>query len=158
MQRHPMTPEGHQQLTVLVKHLKEVVRPQIVKDIEEARAHGDISENSEFEDAKERQAHCEGRIRDIGSKLALSEVIDVTQIEASDRVVFGTTVILENLENEAEVEYRIVGEDEADVKKRLISVQSPIARAVIGKEIGDEAIVRAPGGDRRFVISDVLYK
>ena len=158
MQRHPMTPEGYQQLMVTIRRLREVVRPQIVRDIEEARAHGDISENSEYEDAKERQSHCEGRIREIDSKLASSEVIDVTKLEVSDRVVFGTTVILEDLETEDEVQYRIVGEDEADVKKKLISVQSPIARAVIGKEVGDEAIVRAPGGDRRFVINDVLYK
>ena len=157
MQRHPMTPEGHKKLTVTLKHLKEVVRPQIVKDIEEARAHGDLSENSEYEDAKERQSLTEGRVRDLESKLAASEIIDVTKLEVSDRVVFGTTVCLEDLETEEECKYRIVGEDESDVKQGLISVLSPIARAMIGREIDDEVTVRAPGGDRKFVITDVLY-
>jgi transcription elongation factor GreA len=157
MQRHPMTPEGHKMLTVTLKHLKETVRPQIVKDIEEARAHGDLSENSEYEDAKERQSLTEGRVRDIESKLAASEVIDVKSMEASERVVFGTTVIVEDLETEVETKYRIVGEDESDVKEGLISVRSPIARALIGREIDDEVTVRAPGGDRKMVITDVQY-
>ena len=157
MQRHPMTPEGHQKLSATLKHLKEVVRPQIVKDIEEARAHEDLSENSEYEDAKERQSLTEGRVRDIEAKLAASEIIDVTKLEASDRVVFGTTVCLEDLETEEECKYRIVGEDESDVKQGLISVLSPIARAMIGREVDDEVTVRAPGGDRKFVITDVLY-
>ena len=157
MQRHPMTPEGHKKLSATLKHLKEVVRPQIVKDIEEARAHGDLSENSEYEDAKERQSLTEGRVRDIEAKLAASEIIDVTKLEASDRVVFGTTVCLEDLETEEECKYRIVGEDESDVKQGLISVLSPIARAMIGREVDDEVTVRAPGGDRKFVITDVLY-
>jgi len=157
MQRHPMTPEGHKKLTATLKHLKETVRPQIVKDIEEARAHGDLSENSEYEDAKERQSLTEGRVRDIESKLAASEVIDVTKMEASDRVVFGTTVVVEDLETEIETKYRIVGEDESDVKEGLISVRSPIARALIGRELDDEVTVRAPGGDRKMVITDVQY-
>ena len=157
MQRHPMTPEGHQKLKVTLKHLKEVVRPQIVKDIEEARAHGDLSENSEYEDAKERQSLTEGRVRDLESKLAAAEVIDVTKLEASDRVVFGTTVQIEDSETEEESSYRIVGEDESDVKQGLISVLSPIARALIGREVDDEVTVRAPGGDRKFIITDVRY-
>ena len=157
MQRHPMTPEGHKKLSATLKHLKEVVRPQIVKDIEEARAHGDLSENSEYEDANERQSLTEGRVRDIEAKLAASEIIDVAKLEASDRVVFGTTVCLEDLETEEECKYRIVGEDESDVKQGLISVLSPIARALIGREIDDEVTVRAPGGDRKFIITDVLY-
>lgn len=157
MQRHPMTPEGHKKLSATLKHLKEVVRPQIVRDIEEARAHGDLSENSEYEDAKERQSLTEGRVRDIEAKLAASEIIDVTKLEASDRVVFGTTVCLEDLETEEECRYRIVGEDESDVKQGLISVLSPIARAMIGREVDDEVTVRAPGGVRKFVITDVLY-
>ena len=158
MQRHPMTPEGHKKLSETLKHLKEVVRPQIVRDIEEARAHGDLSENSEYEDAKERQSLTEGRIRDMEAKLAASEIIDVTKLEPSDRVVFGTTVIVEDLETEEESQYRIVGENESDVKSGLISVLSPIARALIGREIDDEVTVRAPGGDRKMVITDVLYK
>ncbi len=158
MQRHPMTPEGHKKLSETLKHLKEVVRPQIVKDIEEARAHGDLSENSEYEDAKERQSLTEGRIRDMEAKLAASEIIDVTKMEPSDRVVFGTTVVVEDLESEEQSQYRIVGENESDVKAGLISVLSPIARALIGREIDDEVTVRAPGGDRKMVITDVLYK
>ena len=158
MQRHPMTPEGHKTLSETLKHLKEVVRPQIVKDIEEARAHGDLSENSEYEDAKERQSLTEGRIRDMEAKLAASEIIDVTKMEPSDRVVFGTTVVVEDLESEEQSQYRIVGENESDVKAGLISVLSPIARALIGREIDDEVTVRAPGGDRKMVITDVLYK
>lgn len=157
MQRHPMTPEGHKKLSETLKHLKEVVRPQIVKDIEEARAHGDLSENSEYEDAKERQSLTEGRVRDMESKLAASEVIDVTRMEPSDRVVFGTTVLVEDVETEEESRYRIVGEDESDVKAGLISVLSPIARALIGREVDDEVTVRAPGGDRKLVITDVQY-
>lgn len=158
MQRVPMTPEGHQKLKITVKHLKEVVRPGIVLDIEEARAHGDLSENSEYEDAKERQSLCEGRVRDLESRLAAAEVIDISKMEPSERVIFGTTVVLEDLETEVELRYRIVGELESDVKQGTISVTSPIARAVIGKEAGDEAVVRTPRGIRRFSINEVLYE
>ena len=133
------------------------MRPQIVKDIEEARAHGDLSENSEYEDAKERQSLTEGRVRDMEAKLAASEVIDVTKLEPSDRVVFGVTVVVEDLDTDEEARYRIVGEDESDVKQGLISVRSPIARALIGREVDDEVTVRAPGGDRKMVITEVLY-
>ena len=157
MQRHPMTPEGHKRLSETLKHLKEVVRPQIVKDIEEARAHGDLSENSEYEDAKERQSLTEGRVRDMESKLTAAEIIDVTKLEPSDRVVFGVTVVVEDSETEVEARYRIVGEDESDVKNGLISVLSPIARALIGREVDDEVTVRVPGGDRKMVITEVLY-
>jgi transcription elongation factor GreA len=157
MQRHPMTPEGHKRLSETLKHIKEVVRPQIVKDIEEARAHGDLSENSEYEDAKERQSLTEGRVRDMESKLTAAEIIDVTKLEPSDRVVFGVTVVVEDSETEVEARYRIVGEDESDVKNGLISVLSPIARALIGREVDDEVTVRAPGGDRKMVITEVLY-
>ena len=158
MQRVPMTPEGHKKLAETVKHMKEVVRPQIVLDIEEARAHGDLSENSEYEDAKERQSLCEGRLRDYEARLALAEVIDVTKLEPSERVVFGVTVLVEDLETEVESQYRIVGELESDVKAGLISVTSPIGRALVGKEIGDEAVVRTPKGERRFSINDVQYR
>ena len=156
--RHPMTPRGFELLQADLKRHREVLRPQIVRDIEEARAHGDISENSEFEDAKHRQGLCEGRIREIETKLALAEIIDVTTLPESDRVVFGATVSLEDLETEDEVTYRIVGVDEADVKAGDISISSPIARALIGKEVGDDVLVRAPGGARRFAITDVEYK
>ncbi len=157
MQRYPMTPTGHALLVAELKRLKEVVRPQIVLDIEEARAHGDISENSEYEDAKHRQSLCEGRTRELGSKIAAAEIIDVTQIEPSDRVIFGVTVEMEDLDTEDELRYQIVGEDYADVKEGRISVKSPIGRALIGKEVDDEITVHTPRGVRKFVITEVHY-
>lgn len=157
MQRYPMTPTGHALLTAELKRQKEVVRPQIVLDIEEARAHGDISENSEYEDAKHRQALCEGRVRDLESKLTAAEVIDVTRIAPSERVIFGVTVDLEDLENEDKLRYQIVGEDYADVKEGRISVKSPLGRALIGKEVDDEVSVETPRGVRRFYIAAVHY-
>ncbi|MFM2247463.1 MAG: transcription elongation factor GreA [Pseudomonadota bacterium] len=158
MQRVPMTPAGYAALAAELKYNKETLRLQIVRDIEEARAHGDISENSEFEDAKHRQSLCEGRIRELEAKLAAAEVIDVTRLEAADRVIFGVTVKVEDLDSGEEFTYRIVGTDEADVKQGLISVTSPIGRALVGKETGDEVKFEAPGGMRRFAISEVLYK
>ena len=158
MQRVPMTPDGYAALAAELKYNKETLRLQIVRDIEEARAHGDISETSEFEDAKHRQSLCEGRIRELETKLAAAEVIDVTRLEPSDRVIFGVTVKVEDLDSGEEFTYRIVGTDEADVKNGLISVTSPIGRALVGKETGDEVKFEAPGGMRRFAISEVLYK
>lgn len=157
MQRYPMTPTGHALLTAELKRQKEEVRPRIVLDIEEARAHGDISENSEYEDAKHRQSLCEGRIRDLEAKLAAAEVIDVTRLDPSERVIFGVTVELEDLETEEELRYQIVGEDYADVKEGRISVMSPLGRALIGKEVDDEVSVDTPRGVRRFYISAVHY-
>ncbi len=158
MQRHPMTPAGHEKLVEDLRYLKEVARPKIVRDIEEARAHGDISENSEYEDAKERQAHCEGRILELTGRIAAAEIIDIKKVAPSDRVIFGTTVVVEDEESEEEARYRIVGEDEADVKHGLLSVVSPIARALIGRNIGDEVLVQTPKGSRRLTITDVLYE
>lgn len=158
MQRVPMTPRGHALLTEELRLKKEVERHQIVRDIEEARAHGDISENSEFEDAKHRQALCEGRIRELEGKLAASEVIDVTRMQPSDRVVFGVTVDIEDAETGKEYTYKIVGTDEADVKAGLVSVTSPIGRALVGREEGDEVTVNAPGGKRVYAINAVHYK
>ena len=158
MQRVPMTPAGHAALKAELKHIKEIVRHQIVKDIEEARAHGDISENSEFEDAKHRQALNEGRIRELEAKLSAAEVIDVSKIRASDRVIFGTTVDLTDLNTDEEVTYQIVGTDEADVKLGKVSVTSPIGRALVGREAGDEVTVQAPGGARKYVIEEVHYR
>jgi transcription elongation factor GreA len=114
-ERVPMTPVGHQKLTAEIKHVREVLRPQVVRDIEEARAHGDISENSEYDDAKERQAHIEGRIREIEARLALAEVIDITKVPPSDRVIFGTTIELEDQDTGDTITYRIVGTEEAEV-------------------------------------------
>ena len=158
MQRVPMTPEGHAQLQKELKYLKEVKRHQIVADIEEAIAHGDLSENSEYEDAKERQAHCEGRIMELEGKLAACEIIDVSKLQHDGRVIFGVTVVLEEDDADEEARYKIVGEDEADPRRGSVSVTSPIARALIGKECDDEVEFRAPGGMRRYVITDVLYE
>lgn len=157
MIRIPMTPEGRAQLEIELKHLKEVVRMQVVRDIEEARAHGDISENSEYEDAKHRQSLCEGRLRELEGKIAAAEVIDVSRIEPSDRIVFGVTVDLEDVDSGESVSYKIVGTDEADVKLGLVSVTSPIGRALVGRELGDEIQVKAPGGLRKYVVSAVRY-
>jgi transcription elongation factor GreA len=158
MQRHPMTPAGHEKLIEDLRYLKEVARPKIVRDIEDARAHGDISENSEYEDAKERQAHCEGRILELTGRIAAAEIIDIKKVAPSERVIFGTTVVVEDEQSEEQARYRIVGEDEADVKQGLLSVTSPIARALIGKNLGDEVSVETPKGARRFTITDVLYE
>lgn len=153
-----MTPAGAARMAAELQNLKEVVRPKIVRDIEEARAHGDISENSEYDDAKERQAHCEGRIVELTSQLAMLEVIDISRLPKSNRVVFGTQVVLEDQETEETVKYRLVGEYEANAKAGLISVTSPIGRGLIGKSKDDEVLVQTPRGPRRFTIVDVLYE
>ena len=157
MRRNPVTPEGYEVLVAQLKHEKSHVRLAIVRDIEEARAHGDISENAEFEDAKERQALCEGRIRHIESGLASAEVIDITKIEQADRVVFGCWVRIENADSGEESLWRIVGEAQADVENKLISYTSPIAKALIGKSEGDEAIVQTPQGKVTYEIVEIHY-
>lgn len=157
MDRIPITPEGAIRLQAELAHLKEVLRPKIVKDLEEARAHGDISENAEYEDAKHRQALCEGRIAELSGQLGALEIIDVRRLEKSDRVVFGATVSLEDQETGDEVTYRIVSIYEVDAKAGLISVTSPIGKALIGKRVDDEVAVQTPRGVRRFVINDVRY-
>lgn len=157
MERVPMTPRGYALLVDELRHKREVERPQIVRDIEEARAHGDISENSEYEDAKHRQSLCEGRLRELEGKIAAAEVIDVSRIDPSDRIVFGVTVDLEDVDSGESVSYKIVGTDEADVKLGLVSVTSPIGRALVGRELGDEIQVKAPGGLRKYVVSAVRY-
>ena len=157
MERVPMTPRGYALLVEELRHKREVERPQIVRDIEEARAHGDISENSEYEDAKHRQSLCEGRLRELEGKIAAAEVIDVSRLEPTDRIVFGVTVDLEDVDSGESVSYKIVGTDEADVKLGLVSVTSPIGRALVGRELGDEIQVKAPGGLRKYVVSAVRY-
>jgi len=157
MTRNPVTPEGYAALVAELKRQKEVVRPQIVRDIEEARAHGDISENSEYEDAKERQALCEGRIQELESKIASAEVIDVTKLPESDRVVFGSTVKIENAEG-TERTWRIVGSDEASVEDGTISFESPLGKALIGRSEGEEAVVPAPSGRQVWEIVEVRYQ
>jgi transcription elongation factor GreA len=158
MNRNPVTPEGYAFLVAELKRHKEVVRPGIVRDIEEARAHGDLSENSEYDDAKERQSLCEGRIQDLESRVASAEVIDVAKLQPSDRVVFGTTVVIENVDSGETRQYRIVGETEADVEKKMISFSSPLGKALIGRHAGEEAIVPAPGGKQTWEIVEVHYR
>jgi transcription elongation factor GreA len=153
-----MTPAGHQKLLADFKHVREVLRPQVVRDIEEARAHGDISENSEYEDAKERQGQIEARVRDLELQLALAEVIDVTKLTPSERVIFGTTVELEDVDNGEILTYKLVGAEEADVKKGMISYSSPIGRALIGRNVGDEVRFETPKGTRTVAINAVHYR
>jgi len=158
MIRNPVTPEGYTALVAELKRQKEIVRPSIVRDIEEARAHGDISENSEYEDAKERQAMCEGRILHLEGQVASAEVIDISKLPVKDKVVFGATVDIENVDSGDTRTWRIVGEDESDVEGGSISFKSPLGRALIGLREGDEAVVPAPSGKQLWEIVAVRYK
>jgi transcription elongation factor GreA len=157
MSKHPMTVSGAQRLKVELQRLKTVERPAIVRAIAEARSHGDISENAEYDAAKERQGFLEARIRDIESKLAHAHVVDPAQVDAGGKIVFGATVDLEDLASGDEVSYQIVGDDEAEIKAGKISVNSPIARALIGKHVGDTAEVDAPAGVREYEVLAVRY-
>ena len=153
----PMTVEGAAKLRAELAHLKNVVRPGIAKAIGEARAHGDLRENAEYHAAKERQGLTEARLRQVEAMLSDAQVIDVKRITPNGTVVFGATVTLLDLETDSEVRYRIVGEDEADIKQRKISVLSPLARAMIGRAEGDAVIVRTPQGEREYEISAVAH-
>ena len=157
MQKVPMTKAGEEKLRAELSELKSEVRPKIIAAIAEAREHGDLKENAEYHAAREQQSFCEGRIKEIEGKLSDSEIIDISQIEPTGRVIFGTTVSLINLEDESTVVYQIVGEDEADVAAGKISVASPIARAVMGKNVGDEIVVKAPAGEIEFEIEAVEH-
>ncbi len=152
-----MTVEGEASLRAELDQLKKVDRPRIVTAIAEAREHGDLKENAEYHAAREQQSFCEGRIKEIEGKLADAQVIDIKSIPASGKVIFGVTVELVNVDTDEEVVYRIVGEDEADVKSGKISVTSPIARALIGKEIDDVVVVKAPGGDVEYEVQSVKH-
>jgi transcription elongation factor GreA len=152
-----MTQVGERLLREELDHLKKVERPRIVQAIAEARAHGDLKENAEYHAAREQQSFTEGRILEIEGKLGNAQVIDVKKIPKTGKVIFGTTVDLVNLETNETVTYKIVGEDEADIKGDMISVGSPIARALIGKEEGEVVIVRAPGGDIEYEIDQVHH-
>jgi len=156
VERIPMTKQGAEKLRRELEHLKKVRRPRVIEAIATARAHGDLSENAEYHAAKEEQAFVEGRIRELEDKLARAHIIDPATID-SDKVVFGATVSLIDLENGTEVNYQIVGIDEADIEQGKISITSPIARALIGKEEGDIAVVQAPGGEREFEIQEIRY-
>ena len=153
----PMTVAGEARLREELNRLKKVDRPRIIQAIAEAREHGDLKENAEYHAAREQQGFCEGRIKEIEGKLAEARVIDVTKIPCSGKVIFGVTVTLINCDTDQEVVYRIVGEDEADVKQGMVSITSPIARALIGKEEGDVAVVVTPGGDVEYEIDKVEH-
>jgi transcription elongation factor GreA len=153
----PMTIRGHELLEAELKRLKYEERPAVIAAIAEARGHGDLKENAEYHAAKEQQGFIEGRIKELEGKLSHKHVIDVTEIDAKGRIVFGSTVELLEEETDKEIEYRIVGEDEADIKNNLISYTSPIARALIGKSEGDVVSFQAPGGEKTFEILEVKY-
>ena len=157
MSKTPMTVKGAEKLRAQLHELKTVDRPRITKAIAEARAHGDLSENAEYHAAREQQSFAEGRINAIESALAEAQIIDVTKIDAEGRVVFGATVDLLNMETNKEVTYQIVGEEEADINEGLISITSPIARALIGKSEGDAVDVNAPSGIIEYEILEVKY-
>ncbi|OPH38919.1 Transcript cleavage factor greA [Moraxella lacunata] len=158
MQRYPMTPQGHAALEAELKQLKTVERPRITAAIAEAREHGDLKENAEYHAAREQQGLSEARIRDIEAKLGGAQVIDPTTLPQDGRVVFGVTVIIEDVDSGDQKRYKIVGEDEADVKVGKISVGSPIAKGLIGKSEGDEAKIQTPSGLAEYEIVEVLYE
>ena len=157
MSKVPMTVRGHELLQEELKRLKSVDRPQVIEAIAEARAHGDLKENAEYHAAKEQQGFIEMRIKDLEGKLSHLQVIDVTAIDGKGKVVFGSTVELLDEDTKQELEYRIVGEDEAAIKNNLISYTSPIARALIGQSEGDVVSFQAPGGEKNFEILEVKY-
>ena len=158
MQKTAMTVAGENALRKELEHLIKVVRPGIVEAIATAREHGDLKENAEYHAAREQQSFAEGRIQDIEAKLSNAQVIDISNIPQGDRVIFGSLVTIINVETDKTTSYRIVGDDEADVNAGKISYQSPIARALISKEIGDVVVVKAPSGDVEYEIDDVVYK
>jgi len=157
MQKSPMTVQGEAALREELDRLKKQDRPKVIAAIAEAREHGDLKENAEYHAAREQQGFIEGRIQDIEAKLSNAQIIDISKIPAADKVIFGATVTILNVETEATVTYTIVGDDEADVKSNKISYQSPIARALIGKEIGDVVAVQTPVGEVEYEIDEVDY-
>lgn len=153
----PLTVRGAEKLKSELHHLKSVERPAVITAIAEARAQGDLSENAEYDAAKEKQGFIEGRIKEVEGKLSNAQVIDPVSLNAEGRIVFGATVKLEDLGSGTTVVYQIVGEDEADIKKGLVSISSPISRALIGKYEGDVALVQAPGGNHEYEVLEVQY-
>src|SRR5690606_20366095 len=151
---YPMTVAGETALREELQRLKSVERPRIIQAIAEARAHGELKENAEYQAAREQQSFCEGRINEVEGKLGAARVIDITKIPRTGKVIFGVTVNLINCDTDEKVTYKIVGEDEADVKQNRVSITSPIARALIGKEAGDVVVVKTPGGDVEYEIDD----
>ena len=157
MTRAPVTAKGAEILKEELNELKTVIRPRIVEDIATAREHGDLKENAEYHAAREQQSFAEGRIQELESVLSTAQIIDVTALNIEGRVVFGATVELEDLDSEEIVTYQIVGDVESDIKLNKIAVSSPIARSMIGKEVGDVAVVNAPAGVREYEILEVKY-
>ena len=152
-----MTVAGADSLQIELKELKSVKRPQIIQSIAEAREHGDLKENAEYHAAREQQSFCEGRIQEIEAKLSNANIIDVTKFPNNGKVIFGTTVTIINVDTDQEITYQIVGEDEADIKNNRISVVSPIARGLIGKEVDDVVNIQTPAGAVEYEITDVEY-
>lgn len=156
--RFPITPSGLRKMQEELKHLQSVERPKISQEIEVARAHGDLRENAEYHAAKEKQGHIEGRIMNLNGWIARAEVIDVNAFKGQQKVLFGATVELLDLETEKKVGYRIVGEFEADLKKRWISITSPVARGLIGRTVGDVATIHSPGGSKDYEVLSVVFE
>ncbi len=157
MDKVPLTVKGANKLREELDELKNVLRPKIIAAISEAREHGDLKENAEYHAAREQQSFTEGRIADIEGKLSNAQIIDITKIDANGKVIFGATVEIEDLDTEDVVTYQIVGVDEADIKQGRISVGSPIARSLIGKEVEDVVTVKAPGGEKEYEILSIKY-
>ncbi len=157
MNQIPMTVGGAEALRAELKRLKQEDRPRIIQAIADAREHGDLKENAEYHAAREQQGFCEGRIQEIEAKLSNAQIIDVTKMPDTGKVVFGVTVTLYNTSTDKEVKYKIVGDDESDIKNNLVSVNSPIARALIGKQVDDVAVVITPGGEVEYEIVSVEY-
>ncbi|MFO7714873.1 transcription elongation factor GreA [Desulfosarcina sp.] len=155
MERIPITRQGYQTLKKELEYLKSVERPRVIRAIEEARSHGDLSENAEYDAAKERQAFIEGRLSELGYKLGNAEIIEVDNLP-KDRAVFACTVVLENVETGEDVEYQLVGPEESDIEKGRISVTSPLGKAIIGKKPGQEIVLNAPGGKRVYELVEIL--
>ncbi|HRG63162.1 MAG: transcription elongation factor GreA [Neisseriales bacterium] len=157
MQKFPMTQTGAKQLEEELRNLKSVERPSVIQAISEARSHGDLSENAEYDAAKERQAFVEGRIAEIESKLSHAQIIDLSKVDSEGKIVFGATIELLDLESDETIRYQIVGDDEADVKLRKISVNTPVAKSLIGKRSGDVVEVKVPSGTKEYEILDVSF-
>lgn len=157
MNQIPMTMRGAEKLRKELEYLKSIRRPEIIRSIADAREYGDLKENAEYHAAREQQGFCEGRVKEIEAKLSNAQVIDVTKLAPSSRVIFGATVMVENIDSSEKQTYRIVGDDEADFKQNLISINSPIARGLVGKEKGDIAFIKTPGGNVEYKILKVRY-
>lgn len=157
MQKFPMTPNGAKLLQEELSRLKSIERPQVIQAIAEARSHGDLSENAEYDAAKEKQGFIEGRISEIESKLSHAQIIDLSTVDSNGKIIFGATIAILDLESDEEISYQIVGDDEADVKLGKISVNTPVARSLIGKSCGDVVEVRVPSGIKEYEIMEVSF-